>query len=210
MRQRERLGVQSLSRRVRWSVGANVDASYDRVSAYVGALPSPDAMGALPDPTDLDSWQVQGGLVVRLFAQEADLFSLRVGGSARQKPKLQETRLCLPATVGTTMGAQRCEDVNLVDAAPSVRGSLYARLAWSHLFNNVVDGSIPGVELRAAVESWDPGSARSGSAVFGASVFYMPTSNTTRARYGLGVDVSVPFNGGSVSAVPFVLVGVTP
>ncbi len=73
----------------------------------------------------------------------------------------------------------------------------------------MVDGALPGFELRAAGEAWGTDDQ---NLVFGASAFVMPSVGNTLTRFGLGLDVTVPLAGEdrTARAVPFVLVGVTP
>lgn len=205
----ERLGIAPGRVKPLLTVGVSLAGGYDRRSAYVGALPMPNANGTFPRAPEHDDWRFEAGLVSRIYIGERNVFSARAGITAEQIVKPSTTQLCVPTMAGAADSPLRCSQVSTLAAAPASRSSAFFRVAYAHLFGNVVDGALPGFELRAAGEAL---STDDEHLVFGASAFVMPSVGNTLTRFGLGLDVTVPLAGDdrTVRAVPFVLVGVTP
>lgn len=205
----ERLGIAPGRVEPLVTVGVSLAGGYDRRSAYVGALPTPTANGTLPRAPEHDDWRFEAGVVSRIYIGERNVFSVRAGITAEQLVKPSTTQLCVPTMAGAADSPLRCSQVSTLAAAPASRSSSFFRVAYAHLFGNVVDGALPGFELRAAGEAWGTDDQ---NLVFGASAFVMPSVGNTLTRFGLGLDVTVPLAGEdrTARAVPFVLVGVTP
>jgi hypothetical protein len=204
------LGLAPGESRVRHVGGLTLDGTYDRPSVHVGGVPSPTATGALPSPANLDSWRLQIGGVWRIYFGERNMLSVRAGLSLAESVSPLTAQVCIPidpAATGTF--STRCSEVKYVNSAPERQTAVFARLGYAHLFGRVIDGALPGFEVRAAFEAL---TAADPHFVAGASVFMMPAINTTFTRFGFGVDLTVPLTGSdqSVTAVPYAFVGVTP
>lgn len=193
------------------AVGLTLAGSYDRYDVHIGGVPTPTPMGTLPSTRNLDSWRFQVGGVWRLYIGERNMLSFRAGVSASETANPLSAQVCVPINpMANVAYASRCSEVKYVNAAPEMRFAGFARVAFAHLFGRVIDGALPGFEVRAATESFGPDSGA--HFVVGASVFMMPAINTTFTRFGFGADLTVPFTGDDRSAtvVPYAFVGVTP
>jgi hypothetical protein len=189
-----------------YAILVEASGNYDRVSAY-------DTDDVKLPARDISSYGLSLGPRLDLYLAPTWAFSLGSGAELTREPAFATAKRCTNLTSSDdSISGQSCKDVRLLGDEPDSAWSFYAQASAMYLFRDLVEGALPGTELRVQVT----GLGQDAELKARFTSFLSPITGPALTRFGFGVDLLFPLYDDAESGIesaklhdiaPFLLVG---